>query len=220
MRAWKPNLSTFSKSTPGGVALNFSENASCNCWDGCPMKGEGCYGERIDKMKPSVRVSGTRKREAGFKACAEEYMAQLRSKMTVPWVRFSSFGSLPTITKAEEETALELLAVAAYAGPVHFPVESPAKYKFWSRLARPFGIVVRQSMHSMAKAYNRYCQGHNVSVVWKKGATLKERIKNAEEWAVEHRGAMVCPGISKGAKCGDTCIECSKPDKLIIYPQH
>lgn len=235
MANWQPNIGTFSKAIDGSVSCNFSESGGVQCSDLCPMKKGGCYAIACEKLKPSIHVSGERKRKAGFAACAMRYAKQLTAKATdsVPWVRISSFGSVPGRLDFEGVQAAHKLFAAAVraasARRVHFPVESIRKFKLWSPIAAAYGITVRVSAHNVRNAAKYMRDGIPASLVMlrRDGETRADLLKRSREFAAARRGAIVCPAIADTfnrkpdpAKCGK-CTACGNAAvKLIIYPEH
>jgi hypothetical protein len=223
---WKPNIGSFGKALEGSISMNFSANGDSNCSNKCPQKANGtCYGLNIEKLKPSVKVSGDRKRETGFLNCVNNYRKQIAKKTELPWIRFSSFGSVPNrpLNNDESEAFKALAHHASNLGPIHFPVETQAKRERFEKLV-PQGVKVRESAHTMRRALNLAKKSIPNSVVFTKGETLRDRIDNAKEYAKKKRDEglkmVVCPAIgSKKIKCG-ACTLCSKLDGTIIYPQH
>ena len=224
MQNWKPNIGTFGKALEGSISMNFSANGDSNCSKQCPLKDKGCYGKNIEAVKPSVKVSGDRKRETGFLNCVNSYKKQLGKHSELPWVRFSSFGSVPNrpLSTEESEAFRGLAFHASQLGPIHFPVETQAKRERFQKLV-PQGVLVRESALKLRRARNLAKKGIANSVVFTKGETLKDRVGNAKEYAKNLRKegipTAVCPAIGTKIKCGQ-CTLCSKFQGTIIYPQH
>lgn len=236
---WKPKLGTFSKALSGSVSLNYSESGSTNCSDTCPLKKSGCYAVNTELMKPSVRVSGERKRLAGMIECNNNYFAELVKIRDgfIPWVRFSTFGSVPkTPTKKELESLAYVLneAKRVSGGNVHFPIESLRKYKLYLSTVEKAGLVIRLSLNfsTVAKITKAVRDGLKVSTVVKRvqGESTKQRIKRSRKLAkrLKNNGvrASVCPAIvatltkAASVKCGQ-CTLCSRGNcDVVIYPQH
>ena len=230
---WKPKIGTFSKALAGAVSLNFSESGGVNCSNQCKLKGNGCYAIHTEKMKPSISVSGERKRAAGFEACCREYQAQIETrKDPIPWIRFSSFGSVPNRPLTESEITAFVSLVRAFPEnvPVHFPVESPQKAERFRMIAAAFDLplVIRESLQSENRLKRDFRNG---SIVFNHGETLRDRVKNAREFARTIPGSRVCPAIASTAnkrpvkiKCGQGkhgCTACAREDvSLVIYPRH
>ena len=230
---WKPKIGTFGKALDGAISLNFSESGGVNCSNQCKLKGNGCYAIHTEKMKPSIAVSGERKREAGFAECCREYQSQIeKRKAPIPWIRFSSFGSVPNRPLSEEEISAFVSLVRSFPEnvPVHFPVESPQKAERFRMIAVAFGLplVIRESLQSKNRLKRDFGNG---SIVFNEGATLRERVKHARDFARKIPGAKVCPAIASTAnkrpvkiKCGNGkhgCTACAREDvSLVVYPRH
>ena len=230
---WKPTLGTFSKAVPRAIALNFSESGGVNCSTKCEALKKGvCYAVHTEKMKPSIQVSGERKRKAGFANLCQSYQAQIERKKAkgeaIPWIRFSTFGSVPNrkLTGSEMEAFASLVRSFPASTPVHFPVETPEKAERFRAIAVAFdlNLVVRESAQSdqRMRAADKPC-----SRIVYKGDTKRERLANAVSLAKSLPNARVCPAIAstilrrpKAVKCGQ-CTLCARADvQTILYPQH
>lgn len=237
---WKPSVGTFSKALPGAISLNFAESGGANCSNQCQALQRGiCYAIHTERMKPSIAVSGERKRETGFAACCDQYRADIERKVSkgeiIPWIRFSSFGSVPNRPLNQEEIIAFVKLVRSFpAGvPVHFPVESPEKAERFRMLAVAFDLplVVRESIQSKARLDRVIASGSPSSVIVEEGETKRDRLANAISLAKTIPGAKVCPAIASTVnsrpvkiKCGvgkGGCTACSRADvSLVLYPQH
>lgn len=233
---WKPAFGSFSKALPGAVALNFSESGGANCSKRCQALKLGvCYAVHVEKMKPSVQTSGERKRKMNFASLCLAYKTQIEKRIAkgehVPWIRFSTFGSVPNRPlTGEEMQAFASLVKSFPAGvPVHFPVETRQKAERFRAIAVAFDLplVVRESAQSDSGFRESMAQGKPVSRIVYKGDTKRERLENARKIAKRSKGkARVCPAIAstilrtKPVKCGQ-CTLCSRGDVTgILYPQH
>ncbi len=230
-KTWRAKLGTFSKALDGSIGINFSESGSVNCDDSCLMKAKGCYAVHTERMKPSIHTSGERKRAQGVIRTAMAYIKQLArlNDNSVPWVRFSVFGSVPaSLTRTEAAVFTELLKQAERvgAGGVHFPVETEAKRALYQALAsESTDIVVRVSAQTKG-AFKAAVYSHTAaSVVWTKGETKRERLALARAFVSDIPRAIVCPAVAAtiektaSVKCGE-CTACSKSDIHVVYPQH
>jgi hypothetical protein len=230
---WKPTLGTFSKAVPNSIALNFSESGGVNCSTKCEALKKGvCYAIHTEKMKPSIQVSGQRKRELGFESLCHAYQRQIERKKakgeTIPWIRFSTFGSVPNrkLTGEEMEAFAEMVKSFPAGTPVHFPVETREKAERFRAIAVAFdlNLVVRESCQSDQRMRNS--SGPSSRIVFE-GATKKDRLANAIVLARSLPNARVCPAIAstilrrpKAVKCGQ-CTLCARADvQTILYPQH
>lgn len=238
--AWKAKLGTFSKALKGAIALNFSESGGINCSTLCEALIRGvCYAIHTEKMKPSIQTSGERKRELGFANLCKAYKAEIdklqKLGTVIPWIRFSTFGSVPNrpLSLPEMLAFVELVRAFPAWVPVHFPVETQEKAERFRGIAKRWNLslVVRESAQSDSRAMESLKQGLPVSRIWYEGETKRERLANAMAFARETPGAFVCPAIAstilkrpRRVKCGvgiDGCTACANGCKLmIIYPRH
>lgn len=233
---WKPTLGSFSKALPGAVALNFSESGGANCSTQCQALKLGvCYAIHTEKMKPSVQTSGERKRKMGFAPLCKAYQAQIEKRIAkgdfIPWIRFSTFGSVPNrpLTGEEMKAFVSLIRSFPVGVPVHFPVETRVKAERFRAIAVAFALplIVRESAQSDSGFQDSMKAGKPVSRIIYKGKTKRERLENARKIAKRSKGkARVCPAIAstilrtKPVKCGQ-CTLCSRGDVTgILYPQH
>tara|TARA_R110000796_G_scaffold251769_1_gene383947 strand:+ start:11891 stop:12616 length:726 start_codon:yes stop_codon:yes gene_type:complete len=231
--SWKPSLGTFSKAVDGSIALNFSESGGTNCSTKCEALKKGvCYAIHTEKMKPSIQVSGQRKRELGFVQLCNAYKAKIETLVSkgveIPWIRFSTFGSVPNrrLSLAEMLAFAEMVRAFPQGVPVHFPVETSHKAERFRAIAVAFqlDIVVRESCQSDKRMHDS--TGPCSRIVFG-GATKKERLDVAVGMAKRIDGARVCPAIAstilrrpKPVKCGQ-CTLCSRSDvRVILYPMH
>jgi hypothetical protein len=190
---WKPTLGTFSKAVPNSIALNFSESGGVNCSTKCEALKKGvCYAIHTEKMKPSIQVSGQRKRELGFESLCHAYQRQIERKKakgeTIPWIRFSTFGSVPNrkLTGEEMEAFAEMVKSFPAGTPVHFPVETREKAERFRAIAVAFdlSLVVRESCQSDQRM--RDSSGPSSRIVFE-GATKKDRLVKC------HRSRPIAP---------------------------
>lgn len=229
---WKPSLGTFSKAIPNSVALNFSESGGTNCSTKCEALKKGvCYAVHTEKMKPSIQVSGQRKRELGFAQLCKAYQIKIENLPSPPpWIRFSTFGSVPNrkLTPLELEAFADMVQSFPAGVPVHFPVETREKAERFRAITMAFDlpIVIRESCQSDARMKSPDNKGQSSRIVFD-GATKRDRLANAVKLARTLPDARVCPAIAstilrrpKAVKCGQ-CTLCAQPQiKTILYPQH
>jgi len=236
-QTWKARVGTFSKALPGAVSLNFSESGGSNCSPRCKLLNAGCYAQHTELMKPSISVSGERKRKQGFaNTCRQLTVSLMREsrKRKIPWVRLSSFGSVPNrlLGSHEVKAFVSLLKAVPEETPIHFPVETPGKAAQFRRLCNASGreIVVRESSQTEARAVNAIRDGGQVSLVVG-GGTKKENLAKAKTVAARLREktgerAAICPAIAstinrrKPVKCGQCTLCADKGCAAIVYPQH
>ena len=232
---WKPSLGTFSKAVPNSIALNFSESGGVNCSTKCEALKKGvCYAVHTEKMKPSIQVSGQRKRELGFVGLCHAYEAKIRALISkgvdIPWIRFSTFGSVPNrrLTPGELEAFASMVESFPQGVPVHFPVETKEKAERFRAIAVAFklNIVIRESCQSDARMVSPNNVGQSSRIVFD-GATKRERLTNAVAIARSLPAARVCPAIAstilrrpKPIKCGQCTLCAQSQIKTILYPQH
>ncbi len=232
---WSPSLGEFSKGVTGSVTLNFSESGGDHCDPSCMALQLGvCYAVGVERLKPSVQTSGERKRQMGFAALCRAYAAKLAKLSAksggepLPWVRISSFGSVPNRPLLADEVAAFVGMVRAIpAGtPIHFPVETAEKAARFRAIAHAFNLpyTVRESLQNDSAP-----AGPASRVVYgAPGTTKRERLEAAIAIAKASKGsARVCPAIAstilkspRKIKCGE-CKLCSRADvETVLYPQH
>jgi len=230
---WSPSLGEFSKGVTGSVTLNFSESGGDHCDPSCMALQLGvCYAVGVERLKPSVQLSGERKRKLGFAALCRAYAAKLAKLSAktggepLPWVRISSFGSVPNRPLLADEVAAFVAMVRAIpAGtPIHFPVETAEKAARFRAIAHAFNLpyAVRESLQDDSAPV-----GPASRVVYGEG-TKRDRLDAAIAIARASKGAArVCPAIASTilksphkVKCGE-CKLCSRADvETVLYPQH
>lgn len=240
MKTWKPTLGTFSKALSGAVSLNFAESGGVNCSPTCEaMIKSVCYAVHTEKMKPSIQKSGERKRLHGFASLCASYREEITRKaakaIAIPWIRFSTFGSVPDreLTTDEESAFVKLVRSFPPDVPVHFPVETREKAERFRDIAKAYDLplVVRESAQSDARANECLAAGEPASRIVYEGKTKRDRLAKAQEIARAKPGASVCPAIASTIlkrpvkiKCGSGkggCTLCSQGNRtLILYPQH
>ena len=240
MKNWKPTLGTFSKALPNAVSLNFAESGGVNCSPTCEALIKNvCYAVHTEKMKPSIQTSGERKRLHGFAPLCDAYREDITRKASkgidIPWIRFSTFGSVPDreLTTEEESAFVKLVRSFPPGVPVHFPVETREKAERFRDIAKAYDlpIVVRESAQSDQRAVESLASGDPASRIVYEGKTKRDRLAKAQEIARNNPGASVCPAIASTIlrrpvkiKCGSGkggCTLCSQGNRtLILYPQH
>jgi hypothetical protein len=239
MKNWKPTLGTFSKALSGAVSLNFAESGGVNCSPTCEALIKNvCYAVHTEKMKPSIQKSGERKRLHGFAPLCDAYREEITrkaSKAIIPWIRFSTFGSVPDreLTTEEESAFVKLVRSFPPDVPVHFPVETREKAERFRDIAKAYALplVIRESAQSDQRAMESMSSGDPASRIVYEGKTKRDRLAKAQEIARANPGASVCPAIASTIlkrpvkiKCGSGkggCTLCSQGNRtLILYPQH
>lgn len=234
-KGWTPTLGSITKALSGAITLNFAESGGPNCSPDCEALRKGvCYAVATEQRKPSTRVSGERKREVGFAACCdayrEEILALIGAGKTIPWIRFSSFGSVPDreLTNQEELAFVRLVRSFPEGAPVHFPVETPQKAERFRGICEAYNlpITVRESAQSDERMNEAADAGEAVSRIVYDGPTKRDRLASAIAMARAKQGWSVCPAVAstildrpQKIKCGQ-CTLCAQPGRVILYPQH
>jgi len=228
---WRANLGTFSKAVSNSISLNFSESGSVNCHNSCKMKHNGCYAVHTEKMKPSIAISGERKRVQGVIQTCLDYLNQLERMRdnAIQWARFSTFGSVPnSLTATQKAVFTRLLAeVARTAQAVHFPVETENKRSLYQALCddNNINITVRLSAQTLPAFKRALASNTAASFVFCDGESKKQRLYNAEIFVSALDNVIVCPAIrstiskTDKVKCGN-CTACSNPQTQVVYPKH
>ena len=238
-------LGTFSKAVAGGCQLNFSASGSGNCDDSCRHKGTTCYAERIEsRFDRKQLLAKLRRHEVmpAWQICGAaiiELQDLKRRGHQVRWLRISSAGSLPQPDVVREDKLFRtqfrgLLAYCRHnAIPVHVPVESYAKARFYRALAGDL-VVVRESTQSMARFVS--ATDAVAGVAGTRDDSLATRMEKARQLArlrftKTGRKCISCPAVEASfkrklgmpfnpqAKCGK-CDVCAKPDIDVVYALH
>ncbi len=225
-------IGTFGKGVPGSITLNFAPSGGANCSNTCAMKGAGCYAQATENRKPSITVNLTRKHEN--RSAFLTWLAEVwQPNASIPWIRFSSFGSVPfpgELLRTEKD-AFRTLANKVHAFKVHFPVETKDKYRSYEA----FGFdTVRLSLQQATeqKILANARVGYRLSAVTasdpaSKLSPLRGAIQAARALAARLRSrgikVVVCPAIGDRThtrKCG-RCTACADNRiAVIIYPKH
>ena len=240
-------LGQFGKAEPGSVHLSFAPSAETNCDIGCPLKSGGCYATAVERHRPNLYrklLRHAKMHPAQLLVAAMHRLNRRRRDRkladVVPWVRLSSFGSLPQPKNADARfrAALKLFArfivSQSMQDKTHVPVETARKAN-WYRKFLP-GLTVRESTHTRRRWLTAIGA---VSAHTPSAGPLLERIKTAKEWARDRRQrtgrtVCVCPAVvsgfmrklgrkSTGAKCGTgrrCCSACALPHVDVVYPGH
>ena len=236
--SWKPTLGTFSKGRENSIALNFGQSGGKNCSPKCQALKRGvCYAVHTERLKPSIAVSGERKEQAGFYECCLSYRLEIhklkKQGKPIPWIRFSTFGSVPNRPLRPHEIAAFVSLVRSFPGksPVHFPVETRQKRDRFKAILWAHGLQdrleIRLSCQSDKAMMEEFSAGNAASRIVSNGATKRERLANAQKLAKRlGPGARVCPAIAstvlrrpRPVKCGD-CTLCAQFGGMILYPEH
>lgn len=234
-KTWKPTLGSFSKAVPDAFSINFGESGGKNCSPKCEaLKAGICYAVQVEKLKPSVKIKGLRLEKLGFYKTCLAYRLEIDKRVAkglgFPWVRLSTFGSVPNRPLKGFEVAafVSMIRALPKGAPIHFPVESAQKAERFRAIAVAYDLplIVRYSCQSDSTAKKEHKAGRAASRIVFQGATKRDRLKTAQAMARKMTNASVCPAIAstilkrpKSIKCGE-CTLCAQPGKLILYPQH
>lgn len=222
-------IGSFGKGIKGSVTVNFGVSGGRNCSDTCTLKGNGCYAETTEAIKPSITINLERKENNLTQYLTELTSPKALTKLnSAPWIRCSAFGSIPAPEKLTETDVnlLQELGKGITNPNLHWPVETLDK----ARLLRSVGFNARYSAGlDKAKCISAVMQGFNTSLVVEgsKLARGKNKRVHSEQAFITMRDltsqgikAKVCPAISGSAKCGDCTLCADKDVRVIIYPKH
>jgi hypothetical protein len=247
-------LGSYSKGTTSARSLNFGTSGSVDCDSGCvhnPANPEGngdCYAIRVENradrrqlLAKLIRHQETPPFMLVGKAILE--VQELVRKGGINWLRISTNGAVPPPEKATPLFITQLRTLFAICRDanikVHFPVESRAKFDFYTSKVGDL-VAVRLSVHSESEF-------ETASAVCSTSAgqgKLKDRVSHAKKLAAIRRAktgrlTVVCPAvvssfavkcgskedkpalkiIAEKSKCGN-CTYCSRNDVDVIYPTH
>lgn len=261
-------LGGFGKAIENSVSLNFGVSGGDDCDTKCRMHPDyvlpdhlkpiglenKCYAltteKRFDRKQLADKLVRHSKMNPAM-ICGRaiiEVQDVLRREFDIPWFRFCTNGPLPKVTKARKNklflSQLRKLVELLVANniPVHLPVETHAKAKFYRSIVGDL-IEVRESLQDV-KRFNT-AKG-SVSFVVGVG-TLPERIEQARAAAKARtdstgRKTIVCPAVVAGfqkklknrglnivekedlkaryskQKCG-ACKACAQ-NVDVVYPSH
>jgi len=223
-------LSTFSKAVANAIALNFSPSGGSWCGKGCshhPANGGKCYAARLEAMRGSLAKSLARKQTAHGDHL--KWLARVWDPAgSIPWIRFSAFGTVPHDPNPNREDWLALAAkLSQFQGRVHFPVETTTKFERYAAL----GFSPRLSLQSASvpSILGHTRLGRPVAVTVRgdkqggesaKRANIRESRILASKLRSLGRSAVVCPAIAGSSKCGK-CRACADTRvSTVIYPEH
>ena len=165
----------------------------------------------------SIALNFSESGEVGFTNLCHAYKAQIQKRLAkgdvIPWIRFSTFGSVPNrkLTPDELEAFADMVQSFPAGVPVHFPVETREKADRFRAIAVAFDLdlVIRESCQSDA----RMRSGDNTG--------------QSSRMAKQLPDARVCPAIAstilrrpKPIKCGQCTLCAQSQIKTILYPQH
>jgi len=163
-------LSSFSKAVSRGAALNFGLSGGKHCESTCrhhPANfnaGEGgsevCYavgvelrGDRVQLKNKLGRHESTTPHKLVGSALVELEREAMYDQPARPWFRFSTGGSLPSKRRATADRRFVPLLTMLLAHlhkrgtPVHLPIESAAKARFYRGVVGCLAVV-RESLQT------------------------------------------------------------------------
>jgi hypothetical protein len=251
----KKVLGMFGKGTDGSVTINFGLSGGRNCSRKCrhhprskagnPTKG--CYAIAVEKRGDRAPLAAKldrlgRMAPAMVVGRALYELQAIRSKgASIPWVRFSSNGSLPNRADASALFVTQLRTLCLWCKqneiPIHFPVESPEKARFYREVLNGTGVVVRESLQSASRITETsgpvsFVAGDEIrdgkAIRQKRHAEARRLAKLRYEATGER--TIVCPAVTsswdqragkrKGKiRCGE-CDACANPELSVVYPFH
>ncbi len=236
-------VGTFGKGNENSHAVNFNTSAGPDCSLKCrlnpnnrqtiarKLRGENvetCYAVRNENYRKNVK-NLNRLRGKTNPVTILSYASVKLSKVCNSWVRFSTHGSLPMISRAKSTRgfirALENFCerMQRNNNKIHLPIEEIGKARFYRDIVGKFGFIVRLSCQSETQALDKN-NAHRSYVVGTREQSRAERKIAAYDFArkIRENGetAIVCPAIVSKAKCGD-CTACAS-DKvaMVVYPLH
>jgi hypothetical protein len=244
-------LGTFSKGITGSLSVNFGLSGGTNCDTRCKHHPEStaadathaCYAVRNEKFYPSVLRKLTRHETMPpALLCGRaiiEIQARIDAGKPIPWLRVSTNGAVPMPAQARADKLFcsqfrALITLCRQHDiPVHFPVESYEKQRFYAALLGDLATV-RES----AQTDRRFLSAKTpVATTARKGANRVETVDNARMLARKRREktgrkTVVCPAVlntfaarkdpskrNDRAKCG-ACVACADALVDIVYPCH
>lgn len=250
-------LGTFRKGVDGSVSINFDVSGGDNCDLECPHHPRSpteeathaCYAVRTELRPDRAELKRKLERHAQMPAwlvCGRA-LAELSQLVCdgdmIPWVRISTNGSVPqpSVARKDKTFRIMLRRLLEYCRdqhiPVHFPVETYKKARFYRALVGDL-VVVRESATTLERF--KTAAGAVCVVVGKPGSPRAARKTEARAAAEARRvktdrKVVVCPAILNSwasnpllknpipphsrAKCG-ACVACSQPGVDIVFPLH
>ncbi len=247
-------LGTFSKGIEGSITINFSLSGGRNCDIACPhhprsvaaSATKACYALRVEGRPDRSNLKRKLQRHARFSAvtiCNRALMEVIelqRKGESIPWLRVSTNGSLPQPADVRGnrlfvDALRRLISHCRQSGiPIHIPVETYAKARFYRALLGSLAIV-RESAHS-SERFLRAAGAVSV-VAGNRDQSRIQRVESARQLAAARRLAtgrkcIVCPAVANSfaarrdpgkrnarAKCG-VCVACALADVDVVYPLH
>ena len=247
-------LGTFGKGVDGSVSINFSVSGGDNCDTACVHHPQStannatfaCYAARSEIRPDRAQLAAKLTRHERMPAalvCGKallELQELLRRRKRIPWVRISTNGSLPQIddVRGNKLFRSQFRALLSFckdnAIPIHIPVETYAKARFYRSLLGDLATI-RESVQRLGRFTS--ASGAVSVVAGAKSESRIERVEIARQVARERREAtgrkcIVCPAVLNGfaarrdrsllninAKCGN-CTACANSLVDIVYPLH
>jgi hypothetical protein len=246
-------LGTFSKGTKGSVSVNFARSGGVHCDPSCVHHPQSkashptgaCYAVRTEKRPDRGQLAEKLERHEALPPAliVGAALVELRQLVDrgkgIPWIRLCTNGSLPQPEMATKLFLDQLRAFLAYAKqngvPIHLPVETNAKARFYRR--HVVGLaVVRESLQrpgSNAKGPVSIVAGADIvsgrNVRRRRLAAASRMAKERSEKT--HRKTIVCPAVAASflhrfeperiakAKCGK-CQACAQSHIDVVFPFH
>lgn len=242
-------FSQFGKGVFGALGLSFAESATGDCDKRCRYHPGNksrddrvikCYALTTESYRLALRRKLKRHRKLGAArtvgAAIVELRLLLRAGLIPRWLRISVNGPVPTVKKARANKPFQdnlrlLFEICKENGiPVHFPVESPAKTRFYRQLCDGL-CVVRESTQNRRRfltaigAVSFGAGNRTDSPVERIGKGLE--LCRARKQKTD-RDCFICPAQladvrkrenSSRAKCG-ACKLCARADVDIVYLNH
>lgn len=251
---------SFGKGVDGSISLNFDVSGGRNCDTGCALHpqstnpkwqnagGIPCYAVRAE-IRPDrqglTRKLGRHGKLGAAQVCGAaivEYRLMRDKGVSVPWARISTNGSVPQpenvrpIFRAQFRTLLAMFLDDDV--PVHFPVETKEKRRFYDHMVGDL-CTVRESCNLDVDRFVHATVPRSV-VVGSRSMSRNERVSEAQRVAKLARETsgqkiVVCPAITHSwasnpvrknaipkndrAKCG-ACTACADQNVQIVYPLH
>jgi len=252
-------LGTFSKGIENSVSINFGVSGGANCETSCqhhPVNDGACYAVRAEIRPDRQELTNKLVRHEAMpaalvcgKALYELQSLVIKGKI-IPWVRFSTNGSLPKPDDVRENKLFvsqfrKLVEFCVKNGiPVHIPVESHKKARFYRSLIGDL-VTIRESVQNVKRFPTAAGQ---VSIAIGHGLPLRNRVSAAATLAKSRtnktgRKTVVCPAVvssfnyklnSRGLTAEEksklklryskakcgACVACASADVDVVYPIH
>jgi len=233
----------FGKGNDNSHAINFNTSAGADCSLKCRLNPnnkktiarkkngeavETCYAVRNEAYRKNVGALN-RLRGKTNPVTILNYATVKLSTVCNSWIRFSTHGSVPRISRAKKTRGfIRALETFCYRmrrnnNKIHLPIEEIGKARFYRSIVEKYGFIVRLSCQSESQAFDKN-NGQRSFVVGTRKQSRAERETIAYDFARKIRAngetAVVCPAIVSTAKCGD-CKACAS-DKvdMVVYPLH